>query len=90
MRASAKSFRNSTVIRRGPVQPVELLARCGMPLGRRRTDQVLELEPLELRARLAALVPSPRMHLTRYHGVLVPHRRLRAAVMPAGRGMGAP
>jgi len=61
-----------------------------MPLGRRRTDRVLELEPLELRARLAVLVPSQRMHLTRYHGVFAPHRRLRAVVMPAGRGMGAP
>ena len=26
------------------------------------------LEPLDLMARLAALVPTPRMHLTRYHG----------------------
>ena len=26
------------------------------------------LEPLDLMARLAALVPKPRMHLTRYHG----------------------
>ena len=28
------------------------------------------LEPLDLMARLAALVPPPRMHLTRFHGVL--------------------
>ena len=43
-------------------------------------------------ARLAALVPPPRMHLTRYHGhgVFAPHRKLRAAVTPAHRGMGAP
>ena len=27
------------------------------------------LEPQDLMARLAALVPPPRMHLTRYHGV---------------------
>jgi hypothetical protein len=27
------------------------------------------LEPLDLMARLAALVPPPRMHLTRFHGV---------------------
>lgn len=39
--------------------------------------------------RLAALVPPPRMHLTRYHGVFAPHSRLRAAVTPAGRGRGA-
>ena len=47
------------------------------------------LEPLELMARLAALVPPPRMHLTRYHGVFAPHSRLRAAVTPAQRGRGA-
>jgi hypothetical protein len=32
----------------------------------------LVLEPLDLMARLAALVPPPRMHLTRYHGALAP------------------
>jgi len=48
------------------------------------------LEPLELMARLAALVPPPRMHLTRFHGVFPPHSKLRAAVMPAHRGVGAP
>jgi ribosomal protein S27E len=49
----------------------------------------LLLEPLDLMARLAALVPPPRMHVTRYHGVFAPHSRLRAAVTPAGRGMSA-
>jgi hypothetical protein len=29
----------------------------------------LVIEPLDFMARLAALVPPPRMHLTRYHGV---------------------
>jgi len=29
-------------------------------------------------ARLAAQVPPPRMHLTRYHGVFAPHSQLRA------------
>jgi hypothetical protein len=48
------------------------------------------LEPLDLMARLAALVPPPRMHLTRYHGVFAPHSKLRAAVTPAHRGRGAP
>ena len=46
------------------------------------------LEPLDLMARLAALVPPPRMHLTRYHGVFAPHSKLRAAITPAGRGAG--
>lgn len=44
------------------------------------------LESLDLMAGLAALVPPPRMHLTRYHGVFGPHSRLRAAITPAGRG----
>jgi hypothetical protein len=46
----------------------------------------LILEPLDLLARLAALVPPPRMHLTRYHGVFAPRHALRAAIVPAGRG----
>jgi hypothetical protein len=46
-------------------------------------------EPLDFLARLAALVPPPRMHLTRYHGVFAPHAALRAAITPAGRGRGA-
>ena len=47
------------------------------------------LEPLDLMARLAALVPPPRMHQTRFHGVFAPHSKLRAAVTPAHRGVGA-
>ena len=35
-------------------------------------------EPLDFMARLAALVPKPRVHLTRYHGVFAPHSALRA------------
>ena len=40
-------------------------------------------------ARLAALVPPPRVHLTRFHGVFAAHAALRAAITPAGRGVGA-
>ena len=47
------------------------------------------LEPLDLLARLAALVSPPRMHLTRFHGVFAPHCKLRAAVTPAHRGVGS-
>lgn len=47
------------------------------------------LEPLDFLARLAALVPPPRRHLTRFHGVFAPHAALRAAITPAGRGPGA-
>jgi len=41
------------------------------------------IEPLDFMARLAALVPRSRMHLTRYHGVFAPHSKLRAAVTPS-------
>ena len=37
-------------------------------------------------ARVAALVPAPRVHLTRYHGVFAANAALRAAITPAGRG----
>jgi hypothetical protein len=38
--------------------------------------------------RLAALVPNPRVKLTRYHGVLAPNHRWRGRVTPAKRGKG--
>ena len=37
----------------------------------------LMMSPLEFMQRLAALVPLPRLHLIRYHGVLAPNARLR-------------
>jgi hypothetical protein len=43
-------------------------------------------EPLDLIARLAALVPKPRINLIRYHGILAPHHALRAQLTPARRG----
>jgi hypothetical protein len=42
----------------------------------------VDLEPLALIARLAALVPPPRRHLTRYCGVLSSHARLRGQIVP--------
>ena len=39
--------------------------------------------PLDFMARLAALVPKPRVHLMRYHGVFAPHSRWRALVTTA-------
>jgi hypothetical protein len=47
------------------------------------------LEPLDFIARLAALVPPPRAHLTRFHGVFAAHAALRAAITPAARGAAA-
>jgi hypothetical protein len=46
-------------------------------------------EPLDFIARLAALVPKPRVNLTRFHGVFAPNSRDRAAVTPGKRGKGA-
>ena len=40
------------------------------------------MSPLEFMQRLAALVPRPRLHLIRYHGVLAPNARLRPLVVP--------
>ena len=51
------------------------------------TDVVLE--PLDFLARLAALVPRPRINLTRFHGLFAPNSRLRARITPARRGRGA-
>jgi len=43
-------------------------------------------EPLDFIARLAALVPKPRVNLTRFHGVFAPNSTHRAAITPSGRG----
>ncbi len=43
-------------------------------------------EPLDFLARLAALVPRPRVNLTRYHGVFAPNSAHRALVTRARRG----
>jgi hypothetical protein len=40
------------------------------------------MSPLAFMQRLAALVPRPRLHLIRYHGVLAPNAKLRARVVP--------
>ena len=45
-------------------------------------------EPLDFIARLAALVPKPRVNLTRFHGVFAPNSQHRAAITPSGRGKG--
>ena len=37
---------------------------------------------MELMEKLAALVPRPRVHLTRFHGVLGPHYKYRKQIVP--------
>ena len=45
-------------------------------------------EPLDFLSRLAALVPSPRVNLTRFPGVFAPHHALRRAVVQSARDSG--
>ena len=51
------------------------------------TTHVL-FEPLDFISRLVALVPKPRVNLTRFHGVFAPNSKYRALVVPAKRGRG--
>ena len=60
-----------------------LLYRLAEPDLQGRTELVLS--PLELLERLAKLIPPPRVHRHRYHGVLAPHALLRPRVVAIGR-----
>jgi hypothetical protein len=46
----------------------------------------VEWDPVDFIAKLATLVPPPRAHLTRFHGVFAPNAALRAQLTPSGRG----
>ena len=48
---------------------------------RNGTTHIL-LTPMEFMQRLAALVPRPRLHLIRFHGVLAPNAKLRSKFVP--------
>ena len=48
------------------------------------------MAPMEFTQRLAALVPRPRLHLIRFHGVLAPNAKLRKAVVPVPPVVTAP
>ena len=50
------------------------------PLVRQNTHPHAVAEFME---RLAALVPRPRLHLIRFHGVLAPNAKLRSKIIPA-------
>jgi len=43
-------------------------------------------EPLDFLSKLAALVPKPKVNLTRFHGIFAPNSRFRSEVTPARRG----
>lgn len=59
--------------------------KCVTRLRGRGTSQMF-FEPLHFMARLAALMPKPRVNLARFHGVFAPHSRFRAQVTLAKRG----
>ena len=63
------------------------MARFKTPWRDGTTEVVLD--PLDFLARLAALVPRPRVNLTRFHGVFAPNSPLRARITSARRGPGA-
>jgi hypothetical protein len=56
-----------------------------LPKPQRDGTTALTLTPLELIDHLAALIPPPRRHRHRYHGVLAPNSPLRAAATAYGR-----
>ncbi|WPL22122.1 IS91 family transposase [Thiorhodovibrio frisius] len=56
-----------------------------LPKPQRNGITALTLTPLELIDHLAALIPPPRRHRHRYHGVLAPNAPLRAAAVVLGR-----
>ena len=46
--------------------------------------------PLDLIGKLAALVPPPRLNLTRFYGVFAPNSKVRAEVTASQRGKNSP
>jgi hypothetical protein len=45
-------------------------------------QHALECDSVDFLARLAALIPPPRKHLTRYHGVFAPNHAWRSQIVP--------
>jgi hypothetical protein len=78
-RYGARSPVASSRLSRDPAGRVVMTLK--RPLRDGRTE--LAFTPVEFLRRLATLIPPPRSHLTRYHGVFAPHHALRAAVVPA-------
>ena len=58
------------------------------PMRDGRTELVLS--PAEFLRKLAALVPPPRGHLVRFHGILAPHSAWRRKVVPLAEPATAP
>ncbi len=62
------------------------LVRYELKTSHRDGTTYVFFEPMDFIARLAALIPKPRVNLICYHGVFAPNSAHRAAVTPAGRG----
>ena len=58
-----------------------------LPSPQRDGTTALTLTPLALIDQLAALIPPPRRHRHRYHGVLAPNAPLRAAAVVLGHDL---
>ncbi|MCP4408714.1 MAG: hypothetical protein GY807_13295 [Gammaproteobacteria bacterium] len=50
----------------------------------------LIFDPLDFIAKLASLVPRPKVNFTRFHGVFAPKSKHRMLVTPARQGKGGP
>ena len=50
----------------------------------------LEMKPIDFMGRLAALVPRPRLHQNRFHGILAPNAKRPAMMVPQARGSTRP
>jgi hypothetical protein len=66
-----------------PLERLELIdaERVVYRLPKPQRDGTTALTPLDLIDQLAALIPPPRRHRHRYHGVLAPNAPLRAAAV---------
>jgi hypothetical protein len=64
----------------GPAMPRRGCSVCSISSPSPQGQTVLSLTPMEFFERLATLIPPPRRHSHRYHGVLAPNAPLRAAV----------
>ena len=64
--------------------------RCQLKTPWKNGTAHVDFELVDFIAKLAALVPPPRAHLTRFHGVIAPNAKLRAQLTPSGRGKRPP
>ena len=53
-----------------------------LPHARRDGSTHVLLDPLELIEKLSVLIPAPRFHTLRFHGVLAPHASWRSRIIP--------